>query len=92
MRSLKVVSCPDKLKLGFCLLEGDSKSQLPVRFCVQEVDRPNHEWFEDAKIDSVERSDGSGNNFTLVGYNVANKASVKVFISFASREGSMRFY
>ncbi len=90
MRTLKITSGPDRLRLAHCLLEGDNKTQLTASFVVQE-NAPSGEWSEHIKLNSVEREDGSGQNFNLVGYNTANRAKVKIFYSLRNRQGTMTF-
>ncbi len=89
-RTLRVVSCPDRLKLAFCLLEGDNKNQAPVQFMVKENDGEN-QWAEYVNLDSIGREDGSGGNFNLTGWNTANKARVRIFLSLKHRSGVMTF-
>ncbi|MFA6315344.1 MAG: hypothetical protein WC648_03215 [Candidatus Paceibacterota bacterium] len=89
-RTLKVETCPDKLKLAFCLFEGDNKTQEPIAFKVRETDG-TQEWTEYVKVNSVQREDGSGNNFNIKGYNTANSCFVNIFISTTWRSGTMTF-
>lgn len=90
MRIVDIVTCPDKLKLAFCLLEGDNKNQTPVLFKVKEKDN-SHEWSEYVKLNSIEREDGSGYSYNLTGWNTANNCKVKIFISVTRRTGTMTF-
>jgi len=89
-RTLEVETCPDKLKMAFCLFEGDNKNQQPLAFKVREQDG-SQEWTEYVKVNSIQREDGSGNNFNIMGYNTANACRVTIFISTTRRSGTMTF-
>ncbi len=90
-RTLKIVAGPDKFTLSYCLMTGDKKTQQAVRFLVQEQDRLKTERVELVKLNSVQREDGSGQNFNLDGYNSANHAHVKIFFDVKVRAGTMTF-
>lgn len=90
VRQAKVTSCPDRLYLADCLLEGDTQSQVPLTLRVEEMDgsykREDHVF-----LTSIEREDGSGTSFNLKGRTFANNAEVKIYISLRNRNGIMTF-
>ncbi len=86
-----IVNFPDRLRLASCLLLGDNKEQDAVHFRVQNPDNQSHEWDEHIKLNSIEREDGSGNNFNLTGYNIANSCLVQIYINLQTRRGKMTF-
>lgn len=93
----KIVAGPSLFDLAVRLFEGSSLDQRPVSFTLRGdsdkdflgVNLPT--WSESVKLQSAEREDGSGKNWNLTGYTVANSCKVEIFFNLSNREGWMTF-